>query len=278
MTDVSHQPTTKYSLPYPVFVTGVWKSGNHLVYSALNELGVEGPFNGFAAHLLFGRGKAGKQLLRGVFPGMNGIDVGLETEARIRSGYLRRTLRRLSGMIVGGHAAYSEALAELLRNEGARVITIRRDPRDILVSFADWIGSRPDFYLYQDFQHLDREDRIRLLLNGSTDGIRPFKPFVEVLQRAEGWLTTSGALQLTFEDLVGDAGGGSAERQTSAVASIHSHVGAHKPLENVDFKSIYGNSLTFNQGRAARWRELESPDLIAEIEKRLGPKLHKWGY
>ncbi|KFE33432.1 hypothetical protein [Thioclava atlantica] len=51
-------------------MTGIWKSGNHLVYSALNELGIEGPFNGIAAHLLFGRGKTAKRLLRGSASGI----------------------------------------------------------------------------------------------------------------------------------------------------------------------------------------------------------------
>jgi hypothetical protein len=260
-----------HTLSGAVFVNGIWKSGNHLVYSALNELGVEGPFNGIAAHLLFGRAKFAKRLLRGSWPGTKAIDVGLETEAQVRPGYLRHTLRKLEGRIVGGHAAHSEALVALLREEGARMIAIRRDPRDILVSFADWIGKRDDFFLYPDFAQLKRDERIALLLRGGEGTGYRLKPFNDVLRNAEGWLTTP-------EDLVGAKGGGSNTAQTDAVTALHAHVGGPKPLEVVKFEQIYGGSLTFNKGRAARWRELDNVLLVEEIVDRLGPHLATWGY
>lgn len=268
--------TARYS--GPVFVTGVWKSGNHLVYSALNQLGVEGPFNGFAAHLLFGRGKLVKRALRTAWLTGGGIDVGLETEARIRPGYLRSSLRLFRGRIVGGHAAYCEAMLDLLHEEGARIIAIRRDPRDILVSFADWIGTRTDTYLYRDFAPLDSDARIALLLRGGAGTGYRLNSFTEVLARAEGWLTAPGVLQVAFEDLVGVEGGGNHHAQLRTVVDLHAHVGAPKPLRSVDLGQIYGGSLTFNQGRAARWRELDNPALVNEIADRLGPHLAKWGY
>lgn len=264
----------------PIFVNGIWKSGNHLVYSALNELGIAGPFNGFAAHLIFGRYQGVKRLLRGALPGTAGIDVGLESEARIRPSYLRRSLRRLSGNIVGGHAAYSDALLRLLRDENARIIVILRDPRDVLVSFADWIGTRPDFYLHAAFAQLGREASIRLLLRGrkNLSGGYRLKPFSEVLDRAEGWLDAPGVLQVRFEDLIGARGGGSEARQAQALKSIHALVGSTKPLQLVDPDAIYGGSLTFNKGRTARWRELDDPALIEDITHTLGPRLARWGY
>jgi hypothetical protein len=261
----------------PVFVTGIWKSGNHLVYSALNELGIQGPFNGIAAHLLFGRGKTIKRLLRG---SASGIDVGLETEARVRPCYIRHSLRKLRGKIIGGHAAFSPDLLALLRAESAHMIVIRRDPRDILVSFADWIRTRPDFYLHAAFAPLGREACIRLLLRGGENlaGGYRLKPFSEVLDRAEGWLDAAGVLQVRFEDLIGARGGGSEARQAQALQSIHALVGSTKPLQSVDPDAIYGGSLTFNKGRAARWRELDDPALIEDITQTLGPRLARWGY
>ncbi len=64
-----------------IFVTGVWKSGNHLAYSALNEMGVEGPFNGISGHLLFGRHAWLKRLLRCPRSQGDTLQVGLETDA-----------------------------------------------------------------------------------------------------------------------------------------------------------------------------------------------------
>ncbi|OWY07398.1 hypothetical protein B6V74_18475 [Thioclava sp. F42-5] len=264
------------SKPHCIFVNGIWKSGNHLVYSALNELGIEGPFNGIAAHLLYGRRKRIKQLVRGA---TNGVDVGLETEARVRQRYVRNTLRRLRGKIVGGHAAYSPEFLAMMRAEGARMIIIRRDPRDMLVSFADWIGGRPDYFMHGDFAPLTREERVRRLLKGGSGTGYWLRPFAEVLTRAEGWLAErDDVLTVAFEDLIGPQGGGSRPRQLATLEAICYHLERALPDDPNLVERVYGGSLTFNKGRIERWRELDSADLQDEIAERIGPHLGRWGY
>ncbi|KFE33443.1 hypothetical protein [Thioclava atlantica] len=259
-----------------IFVNGIWKSGNHLIYSAMNELGIEGPFGGIAAHLLFGRGKQIKRLIRG---SANGIDVGLETEARVRPAYIHRTLRRLRGRIVGGHAAYSPELIAILRDERARMILIRRDPRDMLISFADWVCGRPDYFMHPDFVGLSREHRVARLLHGGVGAGYRQRPFAEVLARAEGWLTAGDdVLNVAFEDLIGPQGGGTHARQTSVLLAVSKHLGLVMPRDPGLAERIYGGSLTFNKGRSQRWRELDSADLQSEIAECLAPQLGRWGY
>ena len=261
-----------------IFVTGIWKSGNHLAYSALNALGIPGPVNGIAAHLVFGRHAWAKRLLRGPHTRGDGIQVGLETEAFVSRRYIASEVRRLTGKIMGGHAAYSAELAKLMTDGGAQMICIRRDPRDIVVSFADWIGSRPDYFLHPAFAPLSREERVRLLLRGGELDVARLCPFPDVLRLAEGWLSAENVLQVSFEELIGPAGGGDAAAQIRALAALHTHSGAPKPLEDVDKASIYGASLTFNKGRSQRWRELADPFLVEEIEETMGPHLGVWGY
>ncbi|MDE8652417.1 hypothetical protein [Novosphingobium album (ex Liu et al. 2023)] len=259
-----------------VFVTGIWKSGNHLVYSALNTLGIEGPFNGIAANLLFGRGAAAKRLLRG---SASGIDVGLETEARVRPGYIHHSLRKLRGKIVGGHAAFSPELLALLRAQSVHMIVIRRDPRDILVSFADWIDGRPDYFMYPDFAGLSREQKVARLIRGGAGSGYTLRPFSEVLTRAEGWRTAGkDVLSVSFEDLIGPKGDGTAERQAATVAAICRHLGRPVPDDPELIERIYGGSLTFNKGRTQRWRELQGADLRNEITACLAPHLARWDY
>ena len=261
-----------------IFVTGIWKSGNHLAYSALNAMGVEGPFNGIAAHLVNGRHRWAKRLIRSPKGRGDAVQVGLETDAEVSRRYIAKQAQRLAGKIMGGHAAHSPELAQTLREAGARMICIRRDPRDILVSFADWIGGRADFYLHPDFKPLSREDRVRVLLDGGPTRIAPILPFLDILERGLGWTREAGVLQVTFEDLLGPAGGQSAEAQRAAVAAIHAHIEPETPLDAVDLGSIYGGSLTFNKGRSQRWRELDDAELVARIERELEPVLPQWGY
>ena len=158
------------------------------------------------------------------------------------------------------------------------MVCIRRDPRDILVSFADCIGKRADFYMHCDFAPLSRENRVRLLLRGGYTSAGPLLPFPELLRRGAGWLEVPDVLQVSFENLVGPAGGGDAQLQAAAVAAIHAHVGAPVPLADLDAAAIYGGTLTFNKGNSGRWRELDDAALVAEIETTLGPQLGPWGY
>ena len=235
-----------------IFATGIWKSGNHLVYSALNEMGVEGPFNGISAHLLFGKHQWLKNLQRRPRGPADAMQVGLETDAVVSRRYIVSEAKKLSGRIFGGHAAHSSKLVSLLRESGAPMICIRRDPRDILVSFADWIGSRPDFYMHRDFAPLSRDERIALLLNGGQGTGYVLNPFSRVLERAQGWLTEPGVLQVSFEELIGAQGGGKSETQRAITRALHAHVDAPKPFDKVKLENIYGGTLTFNKGRTKR--------------------------
>lgn len=261
-----------------IFVTGIWKSGNHLAYAALNELGVTGPFNGISAHLVFGRHQWLKRLLRQSHGGSTAVQVGLETDAFVSRRYIAGAARKLSGRILGGHAAHSLELEATLKEAGARMICIRRDPRDILVSFADWIGSRPDFYMHRDFAQLSRDERILRLLRGGAGTGYVLNPFSEVLRRGEGWLHASDVLQVSFEELIGTRGGGDTSAQEKTVRDLHAHVQPPKPFDEVKLEKIYGGTLTFNQGRKKRRKDIENPELVAEIEQTLAPHIQRWGY
>lgn len=261
-----------------IFVTGIWKSGNHLVYSALNELGIEGPFNGISAHLLFGKHQWLKRILRRPRGQADAVQVGLETDALVSGKYIAGSAEKLAGKIMGGHAAHTPELEGVLRAAGARMICIRRDPRDILVSFADWIGSRPDFYMHKDFAGLSRDDRIARLLRGGPGTGYTLYPFTTVLDRAYGWRTAPDVLQVSFEELIGAQGGGDAAAQQGMVDALHAHTRPVKPLSEVKLENIYGGTLTFNKGRSKRSKELDNAELVAEINETLAPHLARWGY
>lgn len=158
------------------------------------------------------------------------------------------------------------------------MMCVSRDPHDILISFADWIGERADFYMQAHYEHLSRESRVVFLLHGGTTSAGPLLPISEILARDVGWLRSPGLLQVSFTDLIGDAGGHCDALSTSTMAELHAHVATLKPLECIDTVAIYGGSVTFNKGRSQRGRKSESVDLVDEIAEVLSPHLATWGY
>ncbi len=91
------------------------------------------------------------------------------------------------------------------------MIVIRRDPRDILVSFADWIDGRPDYFMHPDFAGLTREQKVARLIRGGAGKRLRLRPGGGNLARAEGWLTAGRRPtvheKVSFEDLIGPRGG-----------------------------------------------------------------------
>jgi hypothetical protein len=133
--------------------------------------------------------------------------------------------------------------------------------------------------MHVDFVDLDREARVARLLRGGRCTGYTLRPFVEVLDRAQPWLSLGDrALTVCFEDLVGPNGGGKPERQALTLAKICDHLELTPPKDPTWVERIYGGSLTFNKGRIQHWQELESRDLRNEIDEQLTLKLRQWGY
>ena len=104
-----------------IFINGVWKSGNHLIYSALNSIGLNGPSIGFASHLLKGKFIFIKKLSRSrSINNINKIDIGLDTICKIDKNWIKNKIMFNKDQIVGGHCKFTKDLNNLIDDCGLK--------------------------------------------------------------------------------------------------------------------------------------------------------------
>ncbi len=267
-----------------VFANGIGKSGTNLLIKLCGLLGAPHSGFGLAASSIIGPYRLVRKAIRAPKPFERPVDVGLEVEARISPLWLRQRLVRCRGKCVSGHAAYSKRLLEILFKHRCKIIQIIRDPRDVAVSFAHWIQTRPDYYAYPAFAGLSLSERMLALINGRQCARLRLRPLAEVLDRSLGWISQKDVLVLRFEDLVGEKGGGSPKAQKKAVslAAEFLYGQGSAALRGLDLErvrnSLFGGAKTFRQGTIGAWRKEFTRPVEQAFEKSLGHKLSLWGY
>lgn len=191
-----------------------------------------------------------------------GIYVGTLTPVYAGVEDFRRWFNGLAtGRYVLGHVGYSPALGPLLRECGVAHLFIIRDPQAVVASLLNFIldtrGMPRPHFLEADFRQLSPAQRLDLLLDGGYAPIAGVEvtPFAQVYATMLGWRQDPDCLVVTFEDLVGPQGGGSAERQRAAGERIAAHLG--QPFASVadHFGEIYSPaSRTFREGQVSGWQ------------------------
>ena len=182
------------TLPAPkgprILANSMPKSGTHLLMSLLENL----PKLRFAGHFVSYLGKDA---------------IGEREEFT----HLIRRLRLLrDSHYIGAHLTYDPAVERAVDEAGARMVTILRDPRSHILSWAhyllatrhvpgrEWVTDR-----YPDMASL-----LPALVRGiGVPGVYPYLPDVgERFRRYSGWRESDIGIAVRFEDLVGSRGGG----------------------------------------------------------------------
>ena len=274
-------------MPPSVFANGIGKSGTNLLIKLCGLLGA--PYSGFglAASSIIGPYQPVRKLLRAPKPFERPVDVGLEVSTRVSPFWLRQRLIRCRGKCVSGHAAHSKRLLNMLLKNRYKIIQIIRDPRDVTVSFAHWIHTRPDYYAYPAFAGLSHPESMLALINGGQCGRLRLRPLAEVLDRSLGWISKANhVLTLRFEDLVGEKGRGSATAQqkalTLAIKFLHEPGPKNQGPRGLDLervrKSLFGGTKTFHKGVVGAWKKEFTRPVEQAFERQVGHKLSAWGY
>jgi hypothetical protein len=163
-----------------------------------------------------------------------------------------------------------------------RVILNYRDPRDILLSMVEFlsddrrrgVGGFPEHLAYAEILRpiASLEERLAIAL---TDPCFPgARSFEDAL-----WLRRHPRVcAVTFEDLVGPAGGGSEQRQVDTVRRVTEFLGQDVDPRVVAEKVFNRESFTFRSGRVGRWREVFTPRHVELFEQRHGAVLDAYHY
>lgn len=264
-----------------IFLNGIWKSGNNLMVKICQEM--ERPYANFglASSLVIGDYYLARQWIRGAKLEKSPVPVGIDMPINISSNWLNAKIHNLSNQSFGGHCAYSDHIIDLLRKHGVKTIHIIRDPRDVIVSFAHWIVTRPDYYPYPYFKDLTLKERMKAVITGIDCGEFYLDGFATVMDRSYGWLTNpDDVLVVRFEDLVGEKGGGSDEAQKQSLRSIAEWIGYEADEERINqiAEKIFGGTHTFRKGQIGEWKNEFDEDLKMLFTRKIGHRLNAWGY
>ena len=143
------------------------------------------------------------------------------------------------------HLNYTPEYEELLRTYNQKIVMIIRDPRDQVVSNTYWMHSLPDVYTQwkgQTFEEI-------LVYN--------IKSVVAFSNLWLPWVYAADTSVLTFEDLVGERGGGTAHRQRKAVKFLAEQLGCNLSIMQLCTiaDTLFGATETFRSGQIGSWKK-----------------------
>jgi sulfotransferase 6B1 len=183
------------------------------------------------------------------------------------------------GEVIASHLRFDPAFLDVADRRGVAVVFLVRDPRDLVISQANYVSRRSDHRFNRLFaQRAGFRERLELAIAGDPEhGLRSVG---ERLQVYEGWLR-SNALVVRFEDLVGAGGGGDADRQAEAVRAIYRHIGM--PIGDAFVTEMCGRlfspeSPTFRKGAIGQWRDLFDRELEELFDRTAGDMMRVYGY
>jgi len=262
-----------------VFLNSLPKSGTHLIGKLLDYMGFGFSNANFSSSSIYGRNVLAKSLLRAPMFGQAGIEVGLDISTLVKVSWVENKLQSVNhDSFCGGHAPYSDALYTLIVDSGLKPIHIIRDPRDVLLSWVHYVPKTDWHYGAEGLAGLSLEERVRKVLYGYRSGSFLLESFPSILSRASGWLNKDSVLTIRFEDLVGEKGGGSYQKQIQTINEVGCFVGCNNFDEKQIAENLFGGTKVFRKGQVGAYKDELSASLLSEINVCLEKDIVQMGY
>lgn len=227
---------------------------------------------------MLGRHEFLKGMLRGVVPWQGQYALGVDVSLSARAGWVESSLKKVNcGQYASGHVPYSDKLFSLMAGNDIRVVQVIRDPRAVILSWAYYVPTQKWHYSYDALAGKDIEERISFLLSGGRSVKYYIESFSSVMRSIEGWLENKNVLTMKFEDLVGVRGGGNSIKQHAVIEEFLKFIGVSVD-ENHIMNKIYGGTSTFRKGQIDSWKDELSPNIIHDLNKKLGKYIVAFGY
>ena len=234
--------------------------------------------------------KAGTHLIErcmALLPGMRPAGYHLRPGSGRDVGNSLRFLASIGhGCFVTAHLPFSGERLSLLEQMGYRHVLLIRDPRDIAVSLVFFLARPPmtrrfakDTEKRRFFRQLPTfDERLTAAISGvpsiGLDGIgaklSSFLPWAD-----------HGSLLVRFEDLVGEQGGGTRDRQIRTISRIAAHLGigiSESQASSIGSRIYSRRAGTFRKGEIGDWRNHFSDRHKSLFKEVAGKALIELGY
>lgn len=270
-----------------VYINSLPKSGTHLLAKVLELIEYEHQPKRFIAADWVTNVSLTKTVVKRVLSGSlcarNDVSIGLDVSSYTSEQSIKnllseaKNLNRASYLL--GHAPYSDLLHHILLSHEIKMLFIIRDPRDVLVSWANYIHQHPGHFAYSGHVGKNFEDRVQLVLKGGylPNGIY-IESFASILCAISGWLNAQNVFVTRFEDLVGSQGGGSDLVQSRELERICGYLGVDNINPTVIASQLFGGTKTFREGQIAGWQNALSVDLKKQVDEKILHLLPGLGY
>jgi hypothetical protein len=177
----------------------------------------------------------------------------------------------------------AEFLKASIETFPAKVFFMQRDPRDILLSFLDYLMQRSRRHIFGGFAEYiplaaclnglaNDNERLLFLIENTA-----FDPLRDLTQSS--WLRCHPMVCVVrFEDLIGPNGGGTLQAQDEAVQKIFNHLSCDKEVAVVRDELFSLSSYTFNKGKAERWRSVFTSQHTRAFDAKYPGLIERFGY
>jgi hypothetical protein len=212
------------------------------------------------------------------------VFIGVDWPRPVSIPALRRVLQRIRrGHYAQAHTRCSDQLVALLTELRMKTLLILRDPRDVVVSHANYVANKERHVLFDFYQPLSDSERIMTSIVGLEQSAPSAPMLLNVADRYQSllpWLEKALNYTTFFEELVGPQGGGSREAQIQELTNIAQHLGIrHGPGEIQRVADdLFGGTSTFRKGSIGNWRGRLSDEHKCVFKEIAGQLLIDLGY
>ena len=264
-----------------VMANSIPKGGTHLLLRLITLIGFqENPF-WIGAELIRGRYELIKSITRGAYSG-NRILIGSEVPIEIGANWLKNGINRVpAGSVFGAHCLHSKNFEGLLASCGVSVVCMLRDPRSIAASHLDYLSKSPNHFFHKYYMALDSdEERLEVTILGGKLGPYRLRSLADRYSEYTDWQRSGVALNVRFEDLVGERGGGSDNQQRESIIEAMKFLGVEVTDEKVTSvqENMFGATRTFRNGKIDGWRSELPKKHLKIINETMGDMLVEMGY
>ena len=247
-----------------IFINSIPKAGTHLVTAELER------FKGMQhsrLHIEIAKTKVGDQRRPDRNPVLDYAQVARYVD-QVRP-----------GQFFSAHLFWTQEMQDIIAARGIPTVFVLRDPRDILISRLHYTAGLKRHWMHKFFTenyHTDVE-RLRLLIEGH-EANPVVIPMRNVLESFQPWLTAPGVLAVKFEDLVGERGGGSAQKKLEVLTQIAEH--CCLPTAHLDelARTATGATATLRKGKIGGWRADMPGEIVDLLHRDCGDLIEAFGY